>query len=404
MSSAGNNQQRSLPPGWRTARLKEVCRVVSGSTPKSGVSDYWDGEIAWITPTDLGKLAGTEIHASERRITKAGYESCGTELVPVGAVVMSSRAPIGHLGVARVPLCTNQGCKSFLPSSILDSQFLFWFLKKSVPELQKLGSGATFREVSKTQVEEFEIALPPLNEQKRIVAILNERMTVVERARAATEAQLEAARTLPAAFLRAAFCSPEAQLWPVMPLAEVCEITARQVDPKISEFAALPHVSAENIEGGTGRLLLLRTAAEDGMTSGKYLFEPGDVLYSKLRPYLRKVVVVDFRGVCSADMYPIRAKRELLIPQYLAWLLLSDAFTQYTEGESRRARMPKVNRDQLFLWKAPIPPLEHQQSITMRLAEAMTVANRTRRILEEQLEEINSLPTAILRRAFHGEL
>lgn len=404
MSSAGNNEQRSLPPGWRTARLKEVCRVVSGSTPKSGVSDYWDGEIAWITPTDLGKLAGTEIHASERRITKAGYESCGTDLVPVGAVVMSSRAPIGHLGVARVPLCTNQGCKSFLPSSILDSQFLFWFLKKSVPELQELGSGATFREVSKTQVEEFEIALPPVNEQKRIGAILNEQMATVERARAATEAQLEAARTLPAAYLRAVFNSPGAQQWPEMPLVEVCKITARQVDPKIREFAELPHISAENIEGGTCRLLFLRTAAEDGMTSGKYLFEPGDVLYSKLRPYLRKVVVVDFRGVCSADMYPIRVNKELITPQYLAWLLLSDAFTEYADAESRRARMPKLNRDQLFAWKAPIPPLREQQSIAMRLAAAMTVADRTRRILVERLEEIKKLPGAILRRAFNGEL
>jgi type I restriction enzyme S subunit len=143
--------------------------------------------------------------------------------------------------------------------------------------------------------------------------------------------------------------------WRWARLGEICEITARQVDPKVPEFGALPHVNGENIEGGTCRLLYLRTAAEEGMTSGKYLFEPGDVLYSKLRPYLRKAVVVDFRGVCSADMYPIRVNRAVLDPHFAAWMLVTEEFTRYADGESRRARMPKLNREQLFAWQAPLP-------------------------------------------------
>jgi type I restriction enzyme S subunit len=82
---------------WPIKTLGEVTRVASGSTPRSGTEGYWDGDIVWITPTDLGKLSSKEILTSDRRITKAGYESCGTELVPPGSVVMSSRAPIGHL-------------------------------------------------------------------------------------------------------------------------------------------------------------------------------------------------------------------------------------------------------------------------------------------------------------------
>ncbi|NJM08580.1 hypothetical protein HC891_23930 [Candidatus Gracilibacteria bacterium] len=100
--------RRELPKGWRWVKLGEIAEVVSGSTPSSSFSDYWDGNIIWITPTDLGKLKSKEIWDSERHITQAGYKNSRTELVPPGTVVMSSRDPIGHLGLAKVALCTNQ--------------------------------------------------------------------------------------------------------------------------------------------------------------------------------------------------------------------------------------------------------------------------------------------------------
>lgn len=393
-----------MPNGWRWVLLGEACKVVSGATPSTSVSDYWGGDIPWVTPTDLGKLNSSILTTTQRRITQDGLASCSAEMVPSGTVLMSSRAPIGHLAVAGVRCCTNQGCKNLIPSESVDTWYLFFALKISVPELKALGSGATFTEISKTAVESFEIPLPPIVEQKRIAAILKEQMAAVERARAAAEARLEAAEALPAAYLRAVFNSPEAHQWPKKRLGEVCEIIARQVDPKLSEFGALPHVNGENIESGTCRLVYLNTAAQEGMTSGKYLFEPRDVLYSKLRPYLRKVVVVDFRGLCSADMYPIRANRELLDPYFTAWLLLSDEFTKYADEESRRARMPKLNREQLFAWRAPMPPLSEQRRIATMLSEQMVAAERTRKGLKEQLDTINKLPAALLRQAFDGRI
>ncbi len=112
--------EKHLSNGWRWVKLKDVAKVVSGSTPKSGVAEFWDGDIVWITPTDLGKLKEPQIYDSARRVTESGYKSCSTALVPKGTVVISSRAPIGHLGIAQVPLCTNQGCKSFIPGDNLD--------------------------------------------------------------------------------------------------------------------------------------------------------------------------------------------------------------------------------------------------------------------------------------------
>src|SRR5439155_8583099 len=160
-------------------------------------------------------------------------------------------------------------------------------------------------------------------------------------------------------------------------LGDVAWIDAHIVDPTLPPHKALPHVSAENIAPITGELLNVRSATEDGMESGKYFFDPGDVLYSKLRPYLRKAAVADFAGLCSADMYPIKTDQHRVTPDYLRALLVSAAFTAYANEASARSRMPKLNREQLFSYEVQLPQLEEHRSamssMELHLAEVQAV-------------------------------
>ncbi|TFC19919.1 restriction endonuclease subunit S [Cryobacterium sp. MDB2-10] len=160
---------------WQTVRLDEIAEIVGGSTPKTGVAEYWNGDIPWVTPADLSNLPGPYIGATPRMITAAGLSSSGSKLLAAGSVLLSSRAPIGHVAINSVPMATNQGFKSLVPDATkVISKYLYWWLRTNKDYLQSLGNGATFKEISKAIVSRVEVQLPSIPEQRRLAAILDQ--------------------------------------------------------------------------------------------------------------------------------------------------------------------------------------------------------------------------------------
>ena len=149
------------------AKLGEVCTIVSGSTPKTSVTSYWDGNIKWITPAELNEDT-FYIMDSVRHITEEGKEKTGLSYLPTGTVILSSRAPIGKTAIAGCEMCCNQGFKNLICSDAVYNEYLYFFLKSKTDYLNSLGRGATFKEISKSIVESIEIPLPEVNQQKEI--------------------------------------------------------------------------------------------------------------------------------------------------------------------------------------------------------------------------------------------
>ena len=162
-----------IPLSWSAVSIKRQALIFNGATPKSEVTDFWDGDISWITPADLGRDKSPYIMSGARSITQAGYSSCGTTLVPRGSVILSSRAPIGTLGIAAQELCTNQGCKSLVTGERLDSEYLFYVLLSSTTQLNLLGRGTTFLELSADELGLYKISFPPPADQRTIAAFLD---------------------------------------------------------------------------------------------------------------------------------------------------------------------------------------------------------------------------------------
>ena len=162
---------------WSTKRIKDLFDTYTGATPSSKVSSYWDGDIVWVTPADMTDFG--EISSGETNITWAGYNSCSTNLVPKGSIVLSSRAPIGKVNIAARSLCTNQGCKSLVPKNV-NAKFVAYYLYNSSKELDTLGQGTTFKELPLKRIVSFPVFLPSMYEQERIVTYLDEKSVLIE--------------------------------------------------------------------------------------------------------------------------------------------------------------------------------------------------------------------------------
>lgn len=164
-------------------RLKSIAKIYNGATPKSDNLEYWNGDIAWATPVDMSKLSGKFIKSTQRTITQAGYASCNTTLLQPGNIVISNRAPIGLVAINDVPLCTNQGCKAMkIDSTKIDVVYLYYVLSSMTDDLNNLGTGTTFMEISSESLKNIEIPLPTLGEQRKIAEVLDAKIANLDNA------------------------------------------------------------------------------------------------------------------------------------------------------------------------------------------------------------------------------
>lgn len=317
-----------------------------------------------------------------------------------GAVAVIGESESGMIGSHRFPTFRADEAR-------LDLRFLVAYFR-TPPGLNLLGrvspgGAGRNRTLSQTAFLDQQIPLPPLAEQQRVVARIEEVAAQIHKARSLRAQAADEADALHLSVLHQHFIAGSSS-WASLPMVEAIEINDKQVDPTSPEYAQLPHISGENMESTTCRLLPWRTAEADGVRSNNYLFAPETILYSKIRPYLRKAVFVDFRGLCSADVYPIRVKTPKLDAQFVKWSLVAEPFTDYANRLSGRTRMPKLNRKQLFGFAFAHPPLAEQRRIVAELDALQAEVDALKRLQAETSAELDALLPSILDRAFAGKL
>jgi type I restriction enzyme S subunit len=167
------------PPGWHVATLEAnrnegfIERVESGGTPKTSVEEYWDGDVPWLTPKEITRRSGGLYASStERLITQKGLSSSGAKLMPAGTVMLTKRAPVGAVAVAAVPMCTNQGFLNFVCGPKLLPAYLAYWLLANRPYLDAVANGSTYPELYKSDLFEFEIAIPSIEKQHEVLKVI----------------------------------------------------------------------------------------------------------------------------------------------------------------------------------------------------------------------------------------
>lgn len=161
-----------VPYEWNIVQSRRVFTIVNGATPKSDNIEFWDGDIVWVTPADLSRTNGRTIFDSERHITIDGYKNCSAKLVPKNSIIITTRAPIGIVALAGAELCTNQGCKCLVNTSVVSEYFLYMLsVEKDI--LNLYGQGTTFIELGNEELKQLKLCIPTILEQRLITSFLN---------------------------------------------------------------------------------------------------------------------------------------------------------------------------------------------------------------------------------------
>lgn len=353
-------------------KLGDVCHTFTGGTPSRTKPEYFGGGIPWVKITDL--LQGV-VTATGESVSSAGISNSSAKLLPVGTVLISIFATIGRTAVLGIEAATNQAIAGVVPhdTAQLDPQYLRYYLDSQHGYLNREARGVAQPNINQGILKNLDIPIPSLPEQRRIVDLLSRAEGIVRLRR---EAEKKAAALIPALF-NDMFGDPvtNPKGWPVETLGRHVTIPSAVRTPDLVADADMPCMGADSIESMSGKLISMPTVRDVLPKSGKYSFDAGDVLYSKIRPYLAKATLAQCKGYCSADMYPLRCNPTLR-STYLLTMLLGRAFTDYATSESVRASMPKLNRESLFKYQFPLPPMELQSVFAVNADSVLSIQSQ----------------------------
>ncbi len=389
-------------------RLDECCDIISGATPSTSVPGYWDGDIHWATPRDLADLEGPHITGTPRRITQAGLDACAATVLPEGSVLFSSRAPIGHVAINTVPMATNQGFKSFIPKpDRMKSGYLYHWLRCNRAYLESLGNGATFKEVSKAVVARIEVPVPPLDEQRRIAAILDEADALRAKRRAALAQLDEMAQAI---FVEMFGPPPYGTL---LRLRDCVEDFRYGTSNKSGE-GGYPTLRIPNVIGGGVDISDLKTVEVTDAEFSRLRLRGGDVLFVRTNgnpEYVGRCARVpdnlgDSLGLDASRFiyasYLIRARLTSAIdPDFLcAFLSMGVGRKEVREHAKTSAGQFNINVDGLGALRIPAADIAQQKEFAARLRSL----DGARDMHLKQASALESLFVSLQHRAFRGEL
>ena len=390
---------------WPISTIGEVCEVISGATPKTGHPELWDGAIPWVTPKDLSDLNHKYLTDTHRKITVSGFKSCSAKMLPPKSVLFSSRAPIGLVAINTIPVCTNQGFKSMVPrNGLIDADFLYWWLKINRNNLEQKGRGATFKEVSKKIVEEIEIPLPPLPEQKRIAAILD----AADAMRTKRRESLRQLDLLLQSTFHDMFGDPVTNTkgWTISAIGSHVKVIGGFAF-KSTDFRehGLPVIRISNLNNDSIKLDDCARIPTELLGKGiKFRLHPGDTLIAMSGATTGKLGFVpddlNKEWYLNQRVGCFRISSSSLDREYLRAVLQSKFYHDHIWSLAGGAAQPNISAKQLESAKIAIPPISLQQHYSKIVKNVV----RQKNLLKNHLAELDTLFASLQHRAFNGEL
>lgn len=390
---SGNKWLGQIPEHWKVGKIKLLCdSIFAGATPSTGKQEYWEGgSIPWIPS---GCCHDCKIKEAPKFITEAGLQNSSTKMIPANTTVMAlTGATCAQLGYLTFEACANQSVVAFVENKKkADSRFLYYSLYAAREEILTHKSGGAQGGINQEDCRNTQIVIIPLSEQQAIADFLDAKTEKIDQSIALLETQktdLQAYRNR----------LIDEMLW--NKTGEVKNICFKYITEAIT-VKGISHIKVglENIESGTGKYI----ATESNFEGNGIAFIKGDILYGKLRPYLKKVWRADFEGAAIGDFYVYRAKSDVLHSKYLQYFLLSDSFTSLANSSTYGAKMPRVSSDFIGNILISLPPLSEQQTIVKYLDKKTNEIDAALKQIDTQITDLQAYRTALISEAVTGKI
>ncbi|MBW4028876.1 MAG: restriction endonuclease subunit S [Acidobacteria bacterium] len=414
----------TIPVGSEARRLRFLFGTTSGATPSSGVEEYWDGDIYWVTPEDLGKLSDRYVRETRRRITELGYKNCGVSLAGAGSIVLSKRAPIGQTAILGVPSTCNQGC--FLLSKLddVDERFYYYALIHLRPALEALGRGSTFMELSADDLRSVLMPFPREDNQRLIANYLDRETARIDGLIAEKERMLALLEEKRAAVISRVVTRGLDTNTPLKPSGQewLGEIPAHWNICQLKRtWASSDYGLSESIRD-EGEIAVLRMScivdgridvSKSGMIAevdDNLLLRRNDLLFNRTNSLdqIAKVGLVDFDPVepLTFASYLVRIRADhRATPQYLVALLNSSLFLEF----ARKNAIPAIGQANLSPTRygeihIPLPPKAEQDEIVTFLDRDAAALTPVREYISSSVGLLKERRAALISAAVTGQI
>jgi type I restriction enzyme S subunit len=367
---------------WLHIKFADAFVLNMGKTPARAEASYWtDGIYPWVSISDLS--GDKFVTHTKEQISQKAVDETNIHLVPKGTVIMSFKLSIGKTAIAPFDLYTNEAIMAFEPKPEISvvPDFLYYYLQYYKWSGNRAVMGET---INKAVISNSYADIPPLSIQRSIVAELDLLHSVISK----KKEQLRELDNLAQSLFYQMFGDPitNPMGWEIKKLGEVAPVKSYQGEI-LSEKGLYWLLNLDMVEAQTGKILEKNMVDKDEIGNSTTSFSPDNVLYSKLRPYLNKVVLPDTCGYCTTELLPLLPQRDILNREYLCYLLRSKSFVDYINIKVAGAKMPRVTMDDFRGFSLPLPPLSIQQSF----AAKVSAIEAQKQAITQSIKEVEAL-------------
>lgn len=401
-----------LPQVWEKKKLKEVItEIKDGGTPSRSKPEYFGGDIGWCVVKDITP----KIYSTRETLTELGLSKCSAKVWPINSVIISLGATIGQVGIAKIPVATKQGISGIVvKENLLNVEYLVYYLNFKKEFIQESATGATIKEIRPTKLAEIiEIPLPPLPEQQRIVAILDDAFAKIEKAKANAEQNLKNAKELFESYLQRVF-ENKGDDWEEKKLFEITNKIGSGATPrggnesyKSEGISLVRSMNVHDLEFRDKNLAFIDD--QQAKELNNVSLQENDVLLNITGASVARCCVIPKKFLparVNQHVSIIRAKKEIIDPIFLNLLLTSKFYKDQLlftgeQGATRQA----ITKAQLEVFKIAFPKsIKEQKSLINKLEALSLETKKLEAIYDQKIKELEELKKSVLQKAFSGEL